>query len=69
MDRLLSADGPDEILWQRVSLALLLDEARAHRPAPRPESSRPLAPLVPETSRGLRTWLRRRKSPCDQPPS
>lgn len=69
MDRLLLADGPDEILWQRVSLALLLDEAREHRPAPRPESSRPLPPLVPETSRSLRAWLRRRKSSCDQLPS
>ncbi|MFV0126547.1 DUF6397 family protein [Streptomyces sp. HMX112] len=36
-DRLLLADDPDEILWHRVSLALALDEARALRPAPRPD--------------------------------
>ncbi|MBT2489600.1 hypothetical protein J7E96_13945 [Streptomyces sp. ISL-96] len=69
MDRLLPADDPDEILWQRVSLALLLDEARDHRSAPRPEARRPLPPPLPETSRGLRAWLRRRKLPGDQPPS
>ncbi|MBT2394999.1 DUF6397 family protein [Streptomyces sp. ISL-100] len=69
MDRLLPADDPDEILWQRVSLALLLDEARDHRPAPRPETSRPLPPPLPETSRGLRAWLRRRKVPRDPAPS
>ncbi|MGX1885195.1 DUF6397 family protein [Streptomyces sp. NPDC055287] len=69
MDRLLLADDPDEILWQRVSLALLLDEAREHRAAPRPETNRPLPPPLPETSRGLRAWLRRRKVPRDQAPS
>ncbi|MET9518270.1 DUF6397 family protein [Streptomyces sp. NPDC002994] len=69
MDRLLPADDPDEILWQRVSLALLLDEARDHRPAPRPETSRPLPLPLPETSRGLRAWLRRRKVPRDPAPS
>ncbi|MGW7052844.1 DUF6397 family protein [Streptomyces sp. NPDC054887] len=62
MDRLLRADTPDEVLWQRVSLALLMDEAREHRGAPRPETSRPLPPPPPdpETSKGLRAWLRRR---------
>ncbi|MET9509710.1 DUF6397 family protein [Streptomyces flavidovirens] len=69
MDRLLLADDPDEILWQRVSLALLLDEAREHRTAPRPETSRSLPLPLPETPRGLRAWLRRRKAPGDPGPS
>ncbi|MEN8651970.1 DUF6397 family protein [Streptomyces sp. 21So2-11] len=40
--QLLLADDPDEILWQRVSLALLLDDAREHRSAPCPDAQRPL---------------------------
>ncbi|GAA3507148.1 DUF6397 family protein [Streptomyces showdoensis] len=39
-DRLMLADDPDEILWHRMSLALALDEARADRPAPRPDGRR-----------------------------
>ncbi|MFE0648707.1 DUF6397 family protein [Streptomyces sp. NPDC059534] len=35
-ERLTRADEPDEILWQRMSLALALDEARARQPAPYP---------------------------------
>ncbi|MEV8585821.1 DUF6397 family protein [Streptomyces sp. NPDC051180] len=35
-ERLVRADEPDEILWQRMSLALALDEARARRQAPYP---------------------------------
>ncbi|MFF2777208.1 DUF6397 family protein [Streptomyces sp. NPDC058052] len=43
-DRLVRADDPDEILWQRMSLALALDEARAARQAPYPgERPRPAA--------------------------
>ncbi|MGR8006985.1 DUF6397 family protein [Streptomyces hypolithicus] len=61
MDRLLAADDPDETLWQRVSLTLLMGEAREHRPAPRPEGGLPLPPALPVTSGGLRAWLRRRK--------
>ncbi|MEV6399663.1 DUF6397 family protein [Streptomyces sp. NPDC051907] len=37
VERLILADHPDEILWHRVSLADALREARALRPAPRPE--------------------------------
>ncbi|MGP4001021.1 DUF6397 family protein [Streptomyces sp. 8N706] len=36
VERLITADDPDEILWNRISLALSLDEAREARPAPRP---------------------------------
>ncbi|MFF9915709.1 DUF6397 family protein [Streptomyces sp. NPDC013457] len=39
VDRLTVADDPDEILWHRMSLALALDEARADRPAPRPDTA------------------------------
>ncbi|MEU9293935.1 DUF6397 family protein [Streptomyces sp. NPDC048266] len=35
-ERLTRADDPDEILWQRLSLAMALDEARADGPAPYP---------------------------------
>lgn len=35
-ERLTRADGPDEILWHRLSLALALDEARTEQPAPYP---------------------------------
>ncbi|GAA3379279.1 DUF6397 family protein [Streptomyces sannanensis] len=42
VDRLSLADDPDEILWYRVSLALAVDEARADRPAPRPDRLRTL---------------------------
>ncbi|MFJ3581910.1 DUF6397 family protein [Streptomyces sp. NPDC090127] len=38
-ERLMVADDPDEVLWHRMSLALALNEARADRPAPRPESA------------------------------
>ncbi|MFJ4468569.1 DUF6397 family protein [Streptomyces sp. NPDC089424] len=36
VERLMTADDPDEIDWLRADLAHVLDEARAHRPAPRP---------------------------------
>ncbi|MER7110021.1 DUF6397 family protein [Streptomyces sp. NPDC000229] len=39
VDRLLLANDPDEILWHRMSLAHTLDEARAHRPAPRSDDT------------------------------
>ncbi|MFF9017069.1 DUF6397 family protein [Streptomyces sp. NPDC014870] len=38
-ERLTVADDPDEILWHRMSLAIALEEARAHRPDPRPEGA------------------------------
>ncbi|WP_073758909.1 DUF6397 family protein [Streptomyces sp. CB03234] len=56
--RLLLADDPDEILWHRMSLSLALDEARAHRPAPRPDDTghRPPRPEPPKRGPG-RTGL------------
>ncbi|MFJ8588741.1 DUF6397 family protein [Streptomyces sp. NPDC093595] len=66
-ERLLRADEPDEILWHRLGLALALDEARALRPAPRPDGgvARSRPPARPARGRaGLlgRLRLRRRTS-------
>ncbi|WP_438272178.1 DUF6397 family protein [Streptomyces antibioticus] len=36
VEKLTTADDPDEIGWLRSDLARTLDEARAHHPAPRP---------------------------------
>lgn len=36
VERLLTADHPDEIAWHRVALADALRQAREHAPAPRP---------------------------------
>ncbi|MER6481721.1 DUF6397 family protein [Streptomyces filamentosus] len=44
-ERLLRADGPDEIRWHRTNLTLALAEARAARPAPTPS---PAPAPVPE---------------------
>ncbi|MFD5424338.1 DUF6397 family protein [Streptomyces sp. NPDC127084] len=46
---LLLADDPDEVAWHRRNLCLALDEARAWRPAPRPdgEQVRPPSPCLP----------------------
>ncbi|WP_328832957.1 DUF6397 family protein [Streptomyces sp. NBC_00252] len=35
-ERIMTADDPDEISWLRADLTQVLDEARCHRPAPRP---------------------------------
>ncbi|MEU7056010.1 DUF6397 family protein [Streptomyces sp. NPDC046197] len=62
-ERILTADGPDEIAWLRADLARALQEARAHRPAPRPAArhtdrrpapeQRPTTPDRSQRSRGL----------------
>ncbi|MFF9896864.1 DUF6397 family protein [Streptomyces longispororuber] len=36
VERITTADDPDEISWLRVNMSLGLAEARRHRPAPRP---------------------------------
>ncbi|MEV5341236.1 DUF6397 family protein [Streptomyces sp. NPDC052676] len=38
--RIATADGPDEIAWLRAELTRSLEEAREHRPAPRPAQRR-----------------------------
>ena len=35
-ERIMTAEDPDEISWLRADLTQVLDEARDHRPAPRP---------------------------------
>ncbi|MEV8547106.1 DUF6397 family protein [Streptomyces sp. NPDC051572] len=42
-ERIMTAEDPDEISWLRADLAQVLDEARGHRPAPRP-TAEPTAP-------------------------
>ncbi|MFE9438775.1 DUF6397 family protein [Streptomyces sp. NPDC006602] len=42
-ERIMTADDPDEIGWLRADLARVLEEAREHRPAPRPATARPAA--------------------------
>ncbi|MFJ8660082.1 DUF6397 family protein [Streptomyces sp. NPDC093795] len=49
-ERLTRADAPDEILWQRISLAMALDEARAERPAPYPGEAGAVVPGVGVTA-------------------
>lgn len=72
-ERIMRAADPDEISWLRADLTQVLDEARLHRPAPRP-TSEPAAPppsvsehphepaREPERSRGVLGWLRRRSA-------
>ncbi|WP_043668696.1 DUF6397 family protein [Streptomyces xylophagus] len=72
-ERIMTAADPDEISWLRADLTQVLDEARLHRPAPRPISE-PAAPppslsqqphepaREPERSRGVLGWLRRRSA-------
>ncbi|MGA5421218.1 DUF6397 family protein [Streptomyces lavendulocolor] len=66
VDRLRLADDPDEILWHRMSLALALEDARALRPAPRPDGTGTPPPRVrrgPERTRLLhRLRLGRRRA-------
>ncbi|MFD5270362.1 DUF6397 family protein [Streptomyces sp. NPDC058335] len=68
VERITTADDPDEIAWLRSDLAHALEEARSHQPAPRPTVKpappRPIAeperPARTERARsGLLGWLRR----------
>ncbi|MFE6823585.1 DUF6397 family protein [Streptomyces sp. NPDC057690] len=72
VEKIMTADDPDEIDWLRYDLERTLAEARAEQPAPRP-AWKP-APTPPDgpperpedadrpdrPTRGLLTWLRRR---------
>jgi hypothetical protein len=74
-ERIMTANDPDEIGWLRADLARALEEAREHRPAPRPRSVPPVAhpdpsavarrdepvPEEPQPPRKLLGWLRRDK--------
>ncbi|MFD7136091.1 DUF6397 family protein [Streptomyces sp. NPDC059894] len=41
IEKIVTADAPDEIDWLRSDLLQALDEARAHQPAPRPSPPQP----------------------------
>ncbi|WP_460062143.1 DUF6397 family protein [Streptomyces sp. YKOK-I1] len=73
VEKIVTADDPDEIAWLRADLDRTLDEARTHRPAPRPAPPRPAEepppprpaaePRTPRRPRrGLLSLLRRRGS-------
>ncbi|MET8893075.1 DUF6397 family protein [Streptomyces albogriseolus] len=53
---LMTARDPDEVAWLRADLTRLVDEARVHRPAPRPSASRRTAP-PPEPTESRRPVL------------
>ncbi|WP_155060385.1 DUF6397 family protein [Streptomyces blattellae] len=70
-ERIMTADDADEISWLRADLTQALDEARRHRPAPRPTAKQPEPPATPHRTpartqeprrsrAGLVGWLRRR---------
>ncbi|MEU9269918.1 DUF6397 family protein [Streptomyces sp. NPDC048251] len=72
VEKIMTADDPDEIDWLRYDLERTLAEARAEQPAPRPAwKPAPTPPAGPpdrpedtdrpdRPTRGLLTWLRRR---------
>ncbi|MFD4631100.1 DUF6397 family protein [Streptomyces sp. NPDC058284] len=78
LEKITTADDPDEIRWLRSSLLIGLVQARAQRPAPRPAqhaksvtatpqpASEPLSEVAVQgsrqESRGLMKWLRRRRT-------
>lgn len=51
VQRLLTADDPDEISWHRSSLTALLTDARRDREAPRPSGTTPVGVRAPEPAR------------------
>ncbi|MEV0474245.1 DUF6397 family protein [Streptomyces prunicolor] len=60
-ERIMTAEDPDEISWLRADLTQVLDEARRHRPAPRPTAQlavpRPTAePAVPRPTADPAEW-------------
>ncbi|MDH6492208.1 DUF6397 family protein [Streptomyces sp. SAI-127] len=69
IEKIMTADHPDEIEWLRTDLARALEDARRFRPAPRPTarrtaSTQPQDSSTPqeEPTRGLLGRLRRRSS-------
>jgi hypothetical protein len=69
IEKIMTADHPDEIEWLRTDLSRALEDARRFRPAPRPTarrtaSAQPQGQSTPqeEATRGPLAWLRRRSS-------
>lgn len=69
IEKIMTADHPDEIEWLRTELTRALEDARRNRPAPRPMAGRtspgwPRDTPTPqeEPARGLLGWLRRRSA-------
>ncbi|MDQ0579375.1 DUF6397 family protein [Streptomyces rishiriensis] len=69
VEKIMTADDPDEIDWLSYDLERTLDEARAEQPAPRPSPKPAPTPLAgppqppgrpDRPNRGLLPWLRRR---------
>jgi hypothetical protein len=63
-EQIMTADDPDEIGWLRADLARVLEEAREHRPAPRP---RPTAQPDPPVAHPDPSVVARRDSPVPEP--
>jgi len=66
VEKIMTADDPDEIDWLRTDLTRALEDARRFRPAPRPTTRR-MPPAQPQDGpapqeRGLLSWLRRRSA-------
>jgi hypothetical protein len=64
-ERIMTANDPDEIGWLRADLARALEEAREHRPAPRP---RPTAQPVPPVAHPDPPAVARRDEPVPEEP-
>ncbi|WP_030663950.1 DUF6397 family protein [Streptomyces cellulosae] len=54
-ERIMTADAPDEIGWLRADLTRTLEEAREHRPAPRPRPTAQPAPAVAHRDSSVET--------------
>lgn len=62
-EQIMTADDADEVAWLRADLTRAMDEAREHRPAPRP-TAKPATTVLDEPRRPHRLlgWLRRRSA-------
>ncbi|MFI6932479.1 DUF6397 family protein [Streptomyces sp. NPDC050287] len=67
-ERIMTADDPDEIGWLRADLARTLEEAREHRPAPRPHPTAQPAPAVAHQDPSVETPRTAPVSGKPQPP-
>jgi hypothetical protein len=72
-ERIMTAEDPDEISWLRADLTQVLDEARRHRPAPRPTAEltapRPTAQLAVPRPTAEPAVPRPTADPAEWPPT